>query len=96
MDNTKQQLLLNNNAKQQQLLNLKVFYTSLTYLCKGSPPCYVSTVALVSAAFALIFPQHFSLQNSQLNLSHLLLNSCIASGMAGTCTMKSGQKFIVV
>lgn len=65
-------------SSNSQLLNLTVFYTFLMYFCKGSP-CCVSTVVLVSASFAIIFPQHFTLQNSQLNLLHLLVNSCIGT-----------------
>lgn len=68
-------IIQSNNS---QLLNLTMFYTLLTYFCKGSP-CYVNTVVLVSASFAVIFPQHFTLQNSQLDLLHLLLNNCIGT-----------------
>lgn len=69
-------VIQSNNA---QLLNLTVFHSFLTYLCKSSFPCCVSTVALVSTSFAVIFPQHFTLQHSQLNLLHLFLNSCIGT-----------------
>lgn len=72
-------------SNNSQLLNLTVFYTFLTYLCKGSS-CCVSTVVLVSASSAIIFPQqHFTLQSSQFNLLHLLLNSYIGMHCLKTC-----------
>lgn len=47
-------------SNNSQLLNLTVFYTFLTYLCKCSP-CCVSTVVLVSASFAVTFAQNILL-----------------------------------
>lgn len=87
--------------KNSQQLNLTVFYTFLTYLCKGSP-CCVSTVALVHAFFAVIFPQHFTFQNSQFKFVAFIMKQLYWHilpedlGMVETCTVKSNQKFSVV